>query len=67
MWDTLYIGVPEGTSWPLDLDTAEAQLRERSSLRRFDSASGRVAFYSGPDGGGCRNRGIGRIPTVNSP
>src|SRR5215813_7695882 len=29
MWDKLYVAAPEGTAWPLDLDTAEAKLRER--------------------------------------
>lgn len=27
MWDKLYVVAPEGTRWPLDLDTAEANLR----------------------------------------
>jgi hypothetical protein len=29
VWDKIYLAAPEGTSWPLDLDTAEARLRER--------------------------------------
>jgi hypothetical protein len=29
MWDKLYVAAPDGTAWPLDLDTAEAKLRER--------------------------------------
>jgi hypothetical protein len=29
MWDKLYIVAPQGTTWPLDLDTAEQRLRER--------------------------------------
>jgi len=29
MWDKLYIGAPQGTTWPLDLDTAEERVRGR--------------------------------------
>jgi hypothetical protein len=28
MWDRLYLAAPEGTRWPLDLDTAEARLHQ---------------------------------------
>jgi hypothetical protein len=44
VWDKIYIAAPEGTSWPLDLDTAEARLRDRFpdivTSRRTAPASG---------------------------
>jgi hypothetical protein len=43
--ETLYVGAPQGTSWPLDLARAEAPLRERfpdAFIRRGEGrASGR--------------------------
>jgi len=62
MWDKLYIAATEGTSWPLDLDTAEAQLRERFPDavigRQTGASSGQTYVSFDADVNGMMRHGI---------
>ena len=62
MWDKLYIAAAEGTTWPLDLDTAEARLQERFPDavigRQTGGATGKTWVSFDAEVNGMRRHGI---------